>query len=239
MNIVLFQDITTDTNLEMLERAGKKYTGLYVDMDNKEERKYVKDNAQLIGGMIKKLDRARIDKARDYKTKVEKEAGDIKQRLEAANLPFTLLIDEHKAKRAKILAEEKAKVDAAALALQIEADHESAIMMDKIQTIEKAEREQAQKERDDQIAKEAREQAENQAVIDKEQAVQQERDRAAAEKRAEEEAQKRRKANRAHVSEIRRQAKESLMEYGLDEDHAKSVVMAINAGVIQNVTINY
>jgi len=200
MNVVLFQDITTEDTLRKLEEEGDKFGGLYVDMDNNDERRYIKDNALLIGNMIKTLDRARIDKTRDFKAEVEKEAGEIKKRLEAANLPFTLLIDEHKAKRAKILAEEKAKVDAAALLIQIEADHESAIMMDKIQTIEKAELEQAQKERDEQIAKEAAERAKIQ-----------ERARLAGEKEAQELEQLKREADREHVSNVRANAKDNLI----------------------------
>ena len=48
-----------------------------------------------------------------------------------------------------------------------------------------------------------------------------------------------REANKAHIGKIRKEAKESLMEIGLTEDQAKAVVLAINAGKIQNVTINY
>jgi len=197
-------------------------------MENKEERKYVKDNALFIGNMIKKLDRARIDKARDYKAEVEKEAGDIKQRLEEANKPFTLLIDEHKAKRAKILAEEKAKVEAAALVLQIEQDHESAIMMDKIQTIEKAEREQ---ERVDNIARIESEAAER--------AVQQEQERVDKEANRIKQEAKKREADKVHVSKVRTHAKMALIGLGLDEPLAKKVILAINAGSIANVSINY
>jgi hypothetical protein len=228
MDIVLFQEITTNEVLHKLEEEGKKYEGLYVDMDNKDERKYVKDNAQLIGSLLKKLDRSRIDKARDYKASVEKEAGEIKQRLEAANLPFTLLIDEHKASRAKILAEKKAKEDAAELVLQIEAGHEHALMMDKVQTFERAEREQARIDNEARIASEAVEKA-----LEQERYIQE-----ANANRIKQEAAKR-EADKAHVGGVRKAAKESLMERGLDEATAKLVVMAIHAGLIANVTINY
>lgn len=239
MKIVLFKDITTEDILNSLEKDGKKYQGLYVDMDNKEERKYVKDNAQLIGDLLKKLDRARIEKARDFKKEVEKEAAEIKGRLEEANRPFTLLIDEHKAKRAKILAEKKAKEEAIKLAIQIEQEHASAILEDKVRTIEKTEREKAQKEHEEKIAKQAREQAEKQAVIDAQRAVEEERERVRKQELAVEIERQKRESNRNHVSKIRKQTKESLMLIGLDEDTAKRVVLAINSGKIKNVKITY
>jgi hypothetical protein len=206
MDIVLFQEITTDEALTKLEAEGKKYEGLYVDMDDKKERKYVKDNAALISNMLKKLDRARIDKSRDHKTSIEAEAADIKGRLELANLPFSKLIDEHKEKRAAILAEEKVKAEAEELLLQIGYDHDQALMMDKIRTIEAAEQEQERLADEKRISNEAAEfariQAEKnaQAELDrieqdrqdairreqeaKAQAQQAERDRIAAEERA-------------------------------------------------------
>ena len=143
MEVSIFNEITTNEILVDLEAEAKKYEGLYVDMDNKEERKYVKDKAVLISSLLKTLDRARIDKSKDYKILVESEAANIKGRLEEANKPFTLLIDEHKEKRAKELAKIKEIEDRKALAEQIEADHDSAIMEDKVRTFEKAEAEKA------------------------------------------------------------------------------------------------
>ena len=143
MEVSIFNEITTNEILVDLEAEAKKYEGLYVDMDNKEERKYVKDKAVLISSLLKTLDRARIDKSKDYKILVESEAANIKGRLEEANKPFTLLIDEHKEKRAKELAKIKEIEDRKALAEQIEADHDSAIMEDKVRAFEKAEAEKA------------------------------------------------------------------------------------------------
>ena len=162
MEVSIFNEITTNEILVDLEAEAKKYEGLYVDMDNKEERKYVKDKAVLISSLLKTLDRARIDKSKDYKILVESEAANIKGRLEDANKPFTLLIDEHKEKRAKELAKIKEIEDRKALAEQIEADHESAIMEDKVRTFEKAEAEKALAE----LAEERRIEAERQSKID-------------------------------------------------------------------------
>lgn len=51
--------------------------------------------------------------------------------------------------------------------------------------------------------------------------------------------QDRREANKRHVGKIRKKAKESLMEFGLNEKQAKAIVMAINAGQIPRVSISY
>lgn len=146
MEIQIFKDLTTEDIIAGLEVESKKYEGLYVDMNNAPERKYVKEKAALISDILKKLDRARIDKSKEYKILVESEAKNIKQRLEAANLPFTALIDKHKQERAEALAKEKAEREARDLAIQKEADHEAAIMEDKVRAFEKAEAERLEKE---------------------------------------------------------------------------------------------
>lgn len=228
MDITLFQDVTTEATLSQLESDGEKYTGLYVDMNDKEQRKYVKDSAVLINDLLKKLDRARIDKTKAYKTSVEAEAKDIRERLEAANLPFSMLIDAHKHERAQILAAEKKQAEAMALALQIEADHEHAILMDKVEMIEKAQREQARIDHDAQIAYDAAQQA-----------IQQEQARIANEAKRAEMDRLQREADKEHVTSVLSAAKVSLMDIGLDEMVAVEVVKAIRAGKIANVSIQY
>jgi hypothetical protein len=228
MDIVLFKDITAISNIEMLEREGKKYTGLYVDMNDKEQRKYVKDNATLINDIIKKIDRSRIDQKKAFGIRVEAEAKAIIERLEATNLPFTMLIDAHNHERAEILAAQKAKDDAMALALQVEADHDHAILMDKFFDIGAEEREQ--------------ERIDNEACIAftaAQEATRQEKKRQEYEVQALEASRLKREADKAHVSDVRRKAKECLMAYGMSEDMAKSIVIAIHKGGIANVTIKY
>ena len=61
--IKILTSVTTEEVLKGLEVDAKAYEGLYVDMENKPERKYVKDKAALISGMLKTLDRARIDES--------------------------------------------------------------------------------------------------------------------------------------------------------------------------------
>lgn len=188
MTITLFKSITTEESLQALEAEGEKYTGLVVDMDNAKERKYVKDGAALIAGYLKKLDRARIDLSRDYKNSVEAEAADIKARLEKANEPYTLLIDMHKAKRAKILAEEKAREEAKALLIRIEEDHETGLMMNKVFDIDKAEAIAAQEARDKVIADNARKDAEERLRLIEEKAKQDAIDAVAEKERLEQKA---------------------------------------------------
>lgn len=129
MEIAIFTELTTNDHLEKLKAESEKYTGLYVDMNNPKERKYVKDKAADIKALVAKVERKRIDATAEYKVKVEKEAADITERLVIANLPFTLLIDEHTAERKKILDAEKAEKAAIELAVKLEADHEFALLM--------------------------------------------------------------------------------------------------------------
>ncbi len=180
MSIVLFKEITTEEVLTGLEADGQKYTGLYVDMEDKKQRKYVKDSAALINGLLKKVERARIDKSKEYKANVEAEAKSITARLEEANKPFSLLIDAHNDKRKAELAEEKrvAEVkEAARLAViaQDERDehHEMAIlqMAEHFRQLAKTKEQDRldQIDRDDAIALKAKKLAEDEAqdAIDK------------------------------------------------------------------------
>jgi len=129
MSIMLFKELTTEEKIQELEAEGIKYKGLFVDMNKSKERKYIKDSAAFINDLLKRLDRARIDKSKAYKSQVETEALQIKTRLEKANEPFTELIDAHNHERKLILAEKKAKEEAEALAIKIAEDHELAILM--------------------------------------------------------------------------------------------------------------
>ena len=159
MSIAIFQEITTEEYLLEIEAEGKKCTGLYADMSDAPQRKFIKDQAANIKGMIKRLDRARIDKKAAYGASLDKEAAAIKQRLEDANSTYTLLIDAYAADCKKIRDAEKAIEDAKVLAAQIESDHEYALLIDFNVMAERAAVIQAQKEREDLIAKEAAENA--------------------------------------------------------------------------------
>ncbi len=53
MKVSIFKELTTEDQLCQLEAEAEKYTGLHVEMENKDERKFVKDKASLIAGMRK------------------------------------------------------------------------------------------------------------------------------------------------------------------------------------------
>ena len=50
MNITIFNDLTTEEKLLSIEKNASEYIGLYVDMDDLKQRKYVKDKEAEIGG---------------------------------------------------------------------------------------------------------------------------------------------------------------------------------------------
>ena len=240
MNIAIFKEITTENALRQLEEDGLKYTGLFVDMDNLEERKYVKESAALITGLLKNLDRSRIDKSREYKNSVEAEASDIKSRLEEANKPFTLLLDEHKAKRAKILADKKAIEDAKALAIQIEQDHEQAIMEDKVAMFEKAERVRLKADHEAELVRDAVANTEKRAIVDQEAAVQRERDRVAREQQSIKDDQERRERDTEHKALVNNCALQAiLMASDVSEAKGKQILKAIIRNQVPNVSISY
>ena len=231
-NIVIFSEITTNDHLAQLKVESEKYTGLYVDMNEPEQRKYVKEKADGINQLIKAVDRARIDKSKEYKVSVEKEATDITERLQIANLPFTLLIDEHKAERKKILDAEKAEAEAIELAVKLEGDHEFALLMnsqfdnDKLQL--ERDRIEYEKELKAQAVKEASEQLEKekQEIIEREKSAkaaqaQAELDKEAAQKReklAAEQAIEQRKQDAINAENSRLQAVEDERLAGIERE---------------------
>ena len=236
MNITIFKDLTTSDYLKELQVESEKYTGLYVDMNNAPERKYVKDKAYDIQQLLKKLNRARIDKSAAYKSQVEKEAASIVEQLETANLPFMSLINEYKAERAEILAGEKAANDLRVFLAQKEDDHEMALLINKTYEYDKAEEKRAQ-EKQEQIAAEEfeaqkveaeKKAAANQILINE--AI--ERDKVHAENA--------RLANKEYCARVNRTALADLLEQtDLTHVQAKQVVQAIARNRIANLTINY
>jgi hypothetical protein len=239
MGIVLFKEITTEDYLTELETASERYTGLYVDMENIDERRYVKEKAELIKGLVKKVDRKRIDLARDYKKTVEAEAELVISRLEAANLPFTALIDEHTEARRIVLAEQKAIDDAKALVIEIANCHDEALMFNKVFAFERAEEIRVQQERDDVIRAEAAKEA---TVIAERQATfiagKIESDRLAAVEK-ERLSKLARENDTNHKREVNRKIVSALALHNVDETLAKFIVTAIAKGEIPNLKINY
>lgn len=229
MNIAIFESVVVESALVELEAEGKKYDGLYVDMENAPERKYVKDKAALINGLKKKVDRTRIDTAKNYKLEVEKQAAAIIQRLEDANAPFQVLIDEHTLERKKILDAEKARKQAVLDAEQYELDHEMALLLNK--TFE-YDREQEEARRKEQIARYQEETEKQAAERQKRINEAQERDRINAENA--------RLADKEHKVFINNECLEQLMlATSLTAEQAKEVIVALAKNKVNHVKINY
>jgi len=228
MSITIFKEITTEEYLLEIEADGKKYEGLYVDMTNAPERKFVKEQAANIKAMLKRLDSERIAKARDYRSMVEREAETIKQRLEAANSPYTLLIDAYAADCKKVRDEAKAIEDAKALAIQKESDHEHALLLDNQVMHEKHLAEENRIKYEAKLKEEAAAKAiENQRLLIE----------AEEQKRVNEE--KARLANTEYLRSVNRAILNELVMIGLNEDDAKAVIKAIAGGTVPNVSIQY
>lgn len=230
MDITIFKDLTTNEYLDQLKEESEKYTGLYVDMNNAPERKYVKDKAYDIQQLLKKIDRKRIDASKEYKAKIESEAFNISVLLKAANEPFTLLIDEHKAERAKILADKKIVEELKELAIKKEDDHEIGLLMNKTYEFDKAEAE---------LAKGA-ELAKIKLAAGIEAAFKQERlNKQEAQDKIN--AENARLANKEHVRGVNNDILHDLLntDCGLEEDQAKAIITAMARNKISHTTINY
>lgn len=134
---------------------------------------------------------------------------------------------------------EREKAEAEARAIQAEKD--------RIASEEKAKRdaEEAEKRRiewekeQERLRIEAEEKAKRDAEEAAERARQEEIKRQQEEKARMEAEAKAREENKRHIGKIRKEAKESLMAFGLDEDQAKQIVLAIHNKQIKNVSINY
>ena len=229
MNIVIFESTVTEDALQALEAEAEKYEGLYVDMEDAKQRKFVKDNSASIKSILKDVNRKRIDIKKVHNTAVDNEAAAITKRLESANKPYTLLEDEWKAERKRILDAEKEKQAAIDLANQIESDHELALMMDKAMTLEVIERKQQKEECERQLKEDAAVKAE-QALLAKQnaEALEAENEKA------------RRLANTNHRAFINNECLESMLAAtSLNEAQAKEVVIAIAKNKIEYTTINY
>lgn len=234
-NLVLFSDLTTDEKLAQLEADGEKYIGLYVDMDNDDERRYVKDQASEIKAMQKSLEEKRKALNKKRKADVDNEAAEIDRRLAKANEPLTKLIDEWNAERKRILDEEKRVQAEIELQAQIESDHDEAIQLNRLWDLEKVERErqreierQQQADREKQIA----EQAAKQALINAENARQ-------AQLQQEENERLKREADTEHKRKVNNSILAVLAENGIAEQDAITVITLAAKGLLPNTKINY
>lgn len=163
-----------------------------------------------------------------------------------------------KAELARIEAEKKAQAEREA---RIKAEAEEKAKREAQEAIERAEREKAEaeqrakeaaerakreKEEAEQRAKEAQEraireakEAAERAEREKQAAIEAEKARIAQEAQRKADLEAQRKANENHRRKINRDALDSLIAAGFDEDISKKLIGAIAKGVIKNISIDY
>ena len=238
MDVVSFKDLTTEDHLKKLEVEAEKYSGLYVDMDDKDQRIYVKDQAATITKLIKKINRARIDKSAEFKSNITAEADHVIGRLEKANERFTLLLVEYKGRRDKVLQAEKDRIKSIEDAQQLESDHELALLQYEKHKMDGAERARGEAER---LSLEESARIEREKRI-AEQAAENSRLAEIARRNTEELKVRREREARQADHEPRRsvncQVLAALKGAGITEEQAKSVIKVILSGHYP-VTINY
>lgn len=235
MEITIFESVTTEIALTELEAEGEKYSGLYVDMENAPERKYVKDKAAEVKSLIKKVDAHRIADKKAYGVKVEKEAAQIIERLKTANEPFTLLIDAYTLERKKILDAEKALKQAILDAAEYENDHEMGLLINKTFEYDRLQF----------ITKEL--EIEKQRVIEREEYATQQVKLAKERQRAFDDTERQNKINEEnarladieHVRHVNRLILKEMYGHGLPEKESIEFIKTIARKQISLLTINY
>ena len=210
MKIAIFNELTPEEKIQSIEAESEKYIGLYVDMKELEQRKYVKEKESEILGIRKALNASRIKKVKDYTATVKAEFDAIDARLAKANEPFSLLHDEHKAERANVLAKEKADREAVLMAEQKEIDHEFALLLDKTYLHDMQE-----KAKQAELAEiGANAERENNARIARE-------------------------SDKAHKAKVNNSILAEMLKTGVTDEQAKQLIRMIVNNAIDHLTINY
>ena len=257
INLSVFKELTNDEQLDAFIEKSKTYTDLYVDMNDAEARKFVKDSADEINQILKKVDRTRIDKAKSAKVDIDAQAKYITEKLTLANKPWVDLIDAYKVERKKVLDAEKAEAEAKAAAAQYVIDHEFGLLMNDKFDADKAAQAAEQEKHDNEI-KAAAIENEKQATIDAEEnakiALEQaeikrvqdvENARLAEIARQENEAlrieseRKKREDNTAHLANVNNEILYCMVGYGVDKDAAIKVIKLMAAKKLPYVQVNY
>ena len=247
MEIKIFNGLSVEDRLKQIEENAGCYDLSEIDMNNKDDRAFIKGEASDVKKLIDKINRKRIDVKKEYGNKVEAEAKYIIDRLSGAASEFTVLIDAYNAERKVILDAEKARKQAILDSEQKELDHETAILEDKARTLDKIEQVKLQKERDEQLLKQAEEdkkialqQAEEKRLADIEQAKQDEINKQLEIEYNIERERKAREADVEYRKEVNNNIVNALMaEAGITLEQAQSVVKAAVKNKLPKLTINY
>ena len=228
MDIVLFNKITTSEALAEITSESERNIGLYADLHDPEQRKYIKQEGEKISSVRKTLNEFRIKLVKDYTLSVNKEFNYADSVLIKAAEPITLLIDGYKSERKATLDAEKASKLAIENAAKKGVDHEWAILLDKSYLADKLAAEKAQEERDEAI----RIDATNRAMLAAENA-QKVTDAAIALDTAN------RLADKNNVRVVQRAIFTGFINAGLEKDAATKATQAIIDNTIPHITINY
>lgn len=173
--------------------------------------------------------KSRLDKEEADRAELEKLRREAAEREERERQAEEQRQKEEAAKRAAMEAEAQRKADAEAEELRLKQAAEQA--KQDAERAAQAERELAEKAHAEQLA------AEKRRADEAEAAVERARERIAAEQERE---QKAREADKEHRGAVMKAAKEAMMaEAGIDEAQAKLLVLAIKAGTIPAVTIQF
>ena len=224
-----YKEVTTEAVLLDLEADAKKHVGLWVDMNNNQERKYVKDKAALGKSLLKKLDRSRIDQKTAHGVMLDTEADTLALRIKDIISPYTILIDLHADEQKEIRDKTKAREEAKNTAFEKERDHDYALLMNDRAMLEKKEAEEAKFIYESNLKKEAA----AKAVLEASEKI-------AQAKRCEAAEDARRLANTKHVRSVNAEALDSLcLIEGVSIELGKEIVKAIARNQIKNISIKY
>lgn len=108
MELVKFESV--DALCSELE---EKYPdGLWLDMDDKEQRKFAKEQHKNVNDVLKRINRVRIDAKKAYGADIDAQAKELTERINKSAKPLMELVEAHKAERKIVLDAEKAKREA-------------------------------------------------------------------------------------------------------------------------------
>jgi hypothetical protein len=255
----------------ILDRIASEVRTFVPDITSAKGRKDIASLAYRVAQSKTYLDNLGKDLVAEYKElpkRIDANRKQMRDFLDALKDEARAPLDAWEAEQAKIEAEQKAAIEAEALRLKVESDHEIALLMNSAFDAEQAERlriaEQERADREREIARIAaeqeRERAEKQIIearmaqeraekaqAEAEQAaakaasdaLEAERMRRDAEAERERQEQASREADLEHRRVINRAAFEAIKALGVAESQATAIVSAIARGEIPNVCIKY
>ena len=226
----------------LIEAIEKEARSLVPDVTTKKGRDAIASMAHKVARSKTYIDNAGKDLVAELKAlpkQIDESRRVVRERLDALKDEVRRPLTEWEAEQERIKAEEAMNaMHAEALvmnesidlqrAIQFEADHEMALLMNKDFDRDREEQrrlaEQAQRERDEQLKQEAAEQARRDAE---------------AKHKAEIEAAARRAADKEHSRTVNRRVYADLIAQGIPEEFAQKAVLAIAGGKVQDAHIKY